>query len=273
MADCCARLITVAALGQAGSAWVFAAAIVAMGTVVERLWPARAASRPAWGFNLLCSAASATIGVVAGPLLAGVVVWATNACGGGLIALSQSGWRLWPSLVIYVLAADCLEYLFHRLQHRVAWMWAMHSLHHSDPAMSVSTTLRHFWGDPILKAMTIYLFLGVVFKVTPALIGMYAAVSMYNYFVHMNIPVNLGRWSWMVNSPAFHRVHHSSSSEHWGRNYSGLLPLFDLLFGTYLAPVKGVWPKTGLESSPATLSLRMVLLWPVRRLRVHEVAA
>ena len=40
--------------------------------------------------------------------------------------------------------------------HRIPALWAMHSLHHSDPEMTALTTNRHFWGDQLIKALTIW---------------------------------------------------------------------------------------------------------------------
>jgi sterol desaturase/sphingolipid hydroxylase (fatty acid hydroxylase superfamily) len=52
---------------------------------------------------------------------------------------------------LFLFVKDFGEYIFHRAQHRIPLLWAMHSLHHSDPEMAVLTTGRHFWGDQVLK--------------------------------------------------------------------------------------------------------------------------
>src|SRR4051812_4194107 len=43
---------------------------------------------------------------------------------------------LWLALPAFVLTMDLGEYLFHRAQHAIPWLWKLHSLHHSDPNMS-----------------------------------------------------------------------------------------------------------------------------------------
>lgn len=66
------------------------------------------------------------------------------------------------ALSLLALAAnDFLYYWFHRLQHSSKWLWAEHELHHSDEHMSVTTSLRHHWLEPVLQP---------IFVVTPVLL-------------------------------------------------------------------------------------------------------
>jgi sterol desaturase/sphingolipid hydroxylase (fatty acid hydroxylase superfamily) len=60
------------------------------------------------------------------------------------------------ALLLYLLVADLGEYLFHRAQHWIPWLWKLHALHHSDADMNATTTERHFWGDQFIKAVTIW---------------------------------------------------------------------------------------------------------------------
>ena len=43
----------------------------------------------------------------------------------------------WVSLVLYLLIFDVLDYFYHRAQHRFAWLWALHALHHSQRQMTM----------------------------------------------------------------------------------------------------------------------------------------
>ena len=43
---------------------------------------------------------------------------------------------------------------------------------------------------------------------------------------------------WMVASPAYHRWHHADLPEAYGKNIANLIPLWDVLFGTYYSPGK-----------------------------------
>lgn len=169
----------------------------------------------------------------------------------------------WMAALAYLVLRDGLEFLFHRAQHRFPWLWAMHSLHHSDPEMSALTTNRHFWGDALIKTLTIYPLAAFVLAPTPLAIGLFNLISLWNFVVHARLPISFGRLSWLLNSPAYHRRHHSSLPEHYNSNYAALLPIFDVLSGTYNRPAG--FPPTGLETKPE--SLGDLLIWPVRMAR------
>lgn len=46
----------------------------------------------------------------------------------------------------------------------------------------------------------------------------------------------------LTATPVFHRWHHSRDRGAWDKNFAGLLPLWDILFGTYYMP-KDRWPE------------------------------
>src|SRR4051812_40998585 len=128
------------------------------------------------------------------PLSVGLTTLTVKRLGGGLIELPASGVGLAIAVPCYVLLIDGAEYLFHRAQHRIPFLWAMHSLHHSDPAVNISTAPRHFWGEMLLKAVTIYALIGLLVKVNTVVVGFYTILGLYNYVLHMNLRVGFGRW-------------------------------------------------------------------------------
>ncbi len=168
---------------------------------------------------------------------------------------------LWIAVIAYLVLRDFLEFLYHRAQHTVPWLWSMHSLHHSDPNMSALTTNRHFWGDQLIKALTIWPLAALVIAPTPLAIGLFNLVSLWNFVVHARLPISFGPLSWLLNSPAYHRRHHSRLPEHYNSNFAALFPVFDLLCGTYNRPVG--FPPTGLDHQPE--SMLDLLAWPVRQ--------
>jgi sterol desaturase/sphingolipid hydroxylase (fatty acid hydroxylase superfamily) len=48
----------------------------------------------------------------------------------------------WASFVAAFLLFDLLRYLVHRGKHAVPFLWRFHALHHSDPDVDVTTTVR-----------------------------------------------------------------------------------------------------------------------------------
>lgn len=167
----------------------------------------------------------------------------------------------WPvAFLIFLLVVDFGEYLFHRAQHAVPWLWALHSLHHSDPDMNATTTERHHWADQFLKAVTIFPAAAFVISPTVPVGFAYMLCTLWNYVCHSDTRLTFGRWSWVLNSPAYHRRHHSNRPEHYNSNFAALLPLWDVLAGSYRKPDS--FPRTGLDTEPE--SLADLMTWPLR---------
>ena len=244
--------------GYFGIALMAATAVVILG--LERLWPASATQRGEWVNNsaafLLISVSQALLGAF----------WATsethlvNGLGGGLIDLRGLPWFV--GAAIYLVAMDLGEYLFHRAQHAFPWLWALHSFHHSDRGLNATTTARHFWLDPALKSVSIWLAVALMFKVSPLMLTCYVIASLYNFVSHANLRLGFGPLSWLWNSPQYHRLHHSTDETHYNANFSALLPIFDVLTGAYHRPKPGEYPATGLDDRAMTPL--EVVVWPFR---------
>ncbi len=235
---------------------------------IERAWPAHLKREGVEGLSLAACLLLAVGQFAATPALGGLTTAAVNGAGGGLIALPTRGWGWWVALAVYVLAMDLGEYLFHRAQHAIPALWAMHSLHHSDRAFDALTTARHFWLEPAIKTLTIWLAVGMLFRTPPSVAFVYVLLSFWHYVVHSNTRLHFGRWTWAVNGPAYHRLHHSAAAEHFDVNFASLFPLFDVLSGAYRPPRPGERIVTGLDTGEAPAGVLDVLAWPVRaRLR------
>jgi sterol desaturase/sphingolipid hydroxylase (fatty acid hydroxylase superfamily) len=161
---------------------------------------------------------------------------------------------------LFFLVMDLSEYLFHRAQHAIPWLWKLHALHHSDPDMNATTTERHFWGDALIKALTIRPAAALLVHPSTGMLFVYVLCSLWNYVAHSRLRISFGRFSWALNSPAYHRRHHSALPEHHNSNFAALLPIWDVLLSSYCVPSKELLP-TGLGSNPPTVA--EVLLWPL----------
>ena len=67
----------------------------------------------------------------------------------------------------------------------------------------------------------------------------------------------------MISSPAFHRWHHTAEEEGRDKNFAGLLPVWDLLFGTFYMPDRQ--PERFGVTDQVPGSYLGQLLWPFRR--------
>ena len=196
-------------------------------------------------------------------------VYGTVRAWSGPALIDGASLPIWASVILYVLVYDLADYLFHRMQHRIPVLWAMHSLHHSDPNMSVLTTNRHFWADPLFKSVTVWSAAALLISPTPTALVVYSTLGLWNFVTHSQLPIDLGRWSWVINTPAYHRRHHSALPEHYDSNFAAILPIWDVLFGDYHRP-KG-FPPTGFATRP--VSLREQLLWPLYHRRGETAPA
>lgn len=61
-------------------------------------------------------------------------------------------------------------------------------------------------------------------------------LTFYAIFLHANVDWDFGPWRKVIATPVFHRRHHSRDREAWDKNFAGLLPFWDILFGTYYMP-------------------------------------
>jgi len=164
----------------------------------------------------------------------------------------------WPlvTLAIYIVILDFAEYWRHRLQHRLRWWWALHSLHHDQRQMTLWTDDRNHILDDVLQSVwlgAIALLIGVEPAQFPVIIILLRLVESLS---HANVRLGFGRvGSWFLVSPQFHRVHHSLDhagppfDRAGGCNFAVILPLWDMIFGTY-KPDRS-FPPTGIRSKTA----------------------
>jgi len=246
--------------------------MVLIALLIERLRPAQHQPAHAAGFNLRYTFAFTVVQAIIFPAVSIAASYAANAAGGGWIVLPTTGWSILPAFFAYALTVDFLEYAFHRAQHRVPVLWAMHSFHHSDQTLNESTVNRHYWAEPAIKTLSIFLMAGIIFKPGFPVLLLYNVVSFYNIFSHMNLRIGFGRWSWVVNSPQYHRIHHSARPEHYDCNFAALFPIFDVLFGSYYKPFLNEFPPTGIEGDDRPANLIEAFAWPVRKLMRRPVS-
>ena len=231
--------------------------------LAERVRPATYAQQKRFAENIAIGSLGLASQILGTLCLAPISVFAINRAGGGLWVLPATGTGVLFSIAIYVTAMDLGEYLFHRAQHRIPFLWAMHSLHHSDVSFGATTAVRHFWLESWLKGVTVWLAVGILIKAPSAALVTYSALGLYNFVSHSNLPLDFGYASWLWNSPAYHRLHHSRLPEHDGYNYAALLPIFDWISGAYLRPAAGHYPATGMSDGRTLRTALQIVFWPL----------
>jgi sterol desaturase/sphingolipid hydroxylase (fatty acid hydroxylase superfamily) len=221
------------------------------------------------GYYLSVMALVTPVVVLATP----AIVAAVNRLGGGLIRLPSAGAWFWLSVLVVLLATDLLDYLYHRTEHAVPFLWRLHALHHSEEHFNATTSLRQIWFNQFVHALILSPIVGIVFSVAPGVVLTARLLTIVNNLqVHMGWRVSWGPLWWLVISPQYHRCHHSTAAHVMNKNFAGIFPLWDLVFATCYRPAPGEYGATGLLPSVQP-SLADAILWPVSlSLQQREVA-
>ena len=138
-------------------------------------------------------------------------------------------WVLW---ILTFVMIDFVFYFYHRISHRVNFLWAIHMSHHSSEEMNFAVSFRQAWFGPVSKIpffMTLPL-LGF----DPTIIAVAGVIStLWGIVGHTQIIGNLGPLEWIFNTPSHHRVHHGANPQYIDKNYGNLFIIWDRIFGTF----------------------------------------
>ncbi|MER2601728.1 MAG: sterol desaturase family protein [Candidatus Competibacter phosphatis] len=214
----------------------FFAVLLAM-MLWERRKPRRALSLPRarrWPANL---------GIIVVDSIVLRLVFPVLAVGAAELAAAR-GWGLfhglnapfWLALPASLLILDLAIYTQHVVFHKVAVLWRLHRVHHTDLDFDVTTALR-FHPLEIVLSMLIKLVLVTLLGVPAVAVMLFEvilnATAMFNHG-NVGLPRRLDRaLRWILVTPDMHRVHHSIRPEETDSNFGFNLPWWDRLFGTY----------------------------------------
>lgn len=142
---------------------------------------------------------------------------------------------LWLQTIEIYLLVDFIGYWTHRMFHDTRW-WPFHAVHHSSEELDWLSSIRvHPVNDLVNKFCQAgpVLLLGFNPIVT---LSAGPALTLYAIFLHANVNWDFGPLRYVIATPVFHRWHHSREREAWDKNFAGLLPVWDMLFGTFHMP-------------------------------------
>ncbi len=186
------------------------------------------------GINLVFLVTSAIINAGFGVATLGIYKWLETSHFGLLNAIELP---LIIEFIIAILALDFFaQYLVHRLEHKIPFMWRFHTVHHSDTHLDASSGTRHHPGNYIFRE--IFALLAIV--ITGAPLAFYLTYKIFTiffaYFTHANInmPARLDRFiSHVFVSPNMHKFHHHLERPWTDTNFGNMFSFWDRIFGTF----------------------------------------
>ncbi len=154
-------------------------------------------------------------------------------------------------LFVFTTLVDFVAWFSHYLQHKIPVLWQFHKVHHSSEVMHPISNYREHPIDNLFYALTYGAASGVIlgagFRLTgqilspPTILGISILTFFFNFVAynlrHSHIWLRWpGVWSKIFPSPAHHHVHHSRHPDHIDKNFGFMLPVWDVIFGTYELP-------------------------------------
>lgn len=249
--------------------WAYLLGLLALLIALERSLP----MSPGWGMTrdsflrdlryLLTS--GITIAVVRGSFGA-LALWLAGKYHGPLAQVAVV-----PAVVTYFLVFEFFQYWFHRLSHsgqgRLGrFLWRVHVAHHLPDRVYV---VMHGVFHPLGALFTAVLVQAPMFMLGLSPQAVFAAtllIDLQTMVSHFNVDVRAGLLNYVFVGTELHRYHHSARLDE-AKNYGSVIPLWDLVFGTFRHRPGQSPTKLGLDGSgeyPPSQNLRQVLALPFR---------
>jgi sterol desaturase/sphingolipid hydroxylase (fatty acid hydroxylase superfamily) len=146
-----------------------------------------------------------------------------------------------------VIVADLGFFVAHYLQHRVAFLWEFHKVHHAAEVLHPLTLNRRHPVDMAVDVTLMGVAAGVVLGISAYLcgaplegttiLGTNGVLFVFRFagapLRHSHIRLSFGPFFERIFiSPILHQTHHSCSPEHIDKNFGGIFSIWDRLAGT-----------------------------------------
>lgn len=181
---------------------------------------------------------------------------------------------LWVQIIAVVFFCDLGIYWGHRLQHRSRFLWRFHKVHHTAEHLDWVAAYREHPLDNLYTRFIENLPALVLGFPLHLIAGLIVLRGMWGLFIHSNADVPIGPLKYVLGSPKLHHWHHDAEKGN-DCNYANLMPVMDLIFGTYYEP-KEMPGKYGLKEPVEHNYFKQLVTpllpkrWLPRRLREPE---
>lgn len=170
-------------------------------------------------------------------------------------------WSGWLGLGLDIIALDFLIYWWHQANHRVAFLWRFHEVHHLDRFLDSTSAVRFHFGEVLLSAAAragVILVFGFPFV---SVLAFEALLLCATIFHHSNLrlpPVAETTLSCLIVTPSIHWVHHHAVRADTDSNYGTLFSFWDGLFGTRSPTLRTPTMPIGVEARAEEALPRLV---------------
>ena len=139
----------------------------------------------------------------------------------------------WWSWAILFVLSDLVFYWFHRANHSINILWALHITHHSSEEYNLSMGAR---GNALTRIPQFLIFnwLLLFLGFSPESIYVVAFLHLtVGFFQHTQVIKKLGWFEKWLVTPSHHRVHHGLNPHYIDKNYSEVFIIWDKIFGSF----------------------------------------
>jgi sterol desaturase/sphingolipid hydroxylase (fatty acid hydroxylase superfamily) len=198
--------------------------------------------------SLLMGTGNVIAGILFGFISFGILMWFWQ------FRLFDLGFSWWVGLIAFFID-DLRYYCYHRIAHRVRWVWAEHVNHHSSQHYNLSTALRQSWSGHFTGMVVLQVPM-VLLGFHPAFIAfVYGFNLVYQFWIHTEtirkLPAPI---EYIFNTPSHHRVHHATNPRYLDANFAGTLIIWDRMFGTFVEELEEDAPRYGIVKNIGTFN-------------------
>lgn len=220
--------------------------------------------------NLAITAISFVVNGLISLVVVGILQW-TEVHKVGIMNLLDDEKIFESVLGIFIL--DLSGYGMHRLQHKISWLWKFHRIHHSDPHLNSSSSLRFHPVETIYTQGLFYCIVIPVLGISMTSFVIYGTLQLiFIYFQHSNLqmPEAIERYGSLIfSTPGWHKIHHSNDKKYTDSHYGDLFTLWDRIFGTWhkmISPKDIQYGLNEFEQTPRQQTLTYLLKSPFLKL-------
>lgn len=214
------------------------------------------------GHSLMAGVVGANIGnFLRTLLLGGAAAFLADVAGG---SVWPTTWPLWGQMALAIVLVDFVFYWQHRMFHHVPILWRLHALHHNPERMHVLKSARLHGGEIVIRFILIYAPLALLGAPKEVLLWYAVLDNVVGNLAHSNLrltfPAVVHK---LFVTPGVHHLHHAKDHRLGNSNFSGITPIWDILFGTYFHPEDFPEYSPGIENNPIPNNFLKELAAPI----------